>query len=479
MRRRSTTQALLLLPLFFFFFFYGFSETGDSVAPMEKKEQDALYSVIESFVGKWWNGSGLYPDPCGWTPIQGVSCDLFDGFWHITVLNIGPVFENSLECAQDAKFTPELFELKHLKSLSFYNCFSAHQPTTIPSSNWGKISQSLETLEFRSNAGLTGSIPANLGQLTNLQSLVLVENALTGELPRKLGDLVHLRKLVLSGNQFTGLLPTSLGNDLNELLILDMSRNSLTGSLPSSLGGLTSLLKLDLSNNLLHGSLPDELGMLKNLTLLDLRNNNFSGGLAHSLHTMVSLQDMMLSNNPLGGDLNGFGWENLVNLTTLDLSNMGLIGTIPESITTLMSLRFLALDNNHLSGSVPPKLAALPSLTALYLNGNNLTGKLEFPEGFYERMGRRFASWNNPNLCYNAVAVTARHVPVGVQQCKDEQQQASVENSDLRNKVDNSKPDESSSLLASFSLSASKVDGFWWLIFAQETVAAFLLVMLL
>lgn len=46
-------------------------EDGDSIgAPMEKSEQEALYSAIQGFVGKWWNGSDLFPDPCGWTPIQ-------------------------------------------------------------------------------------------------------------------------------------------------------------------------------------------------------------------------------------------------------------------------------------------------------------------------------------------------------------------------------------------------------------------------
>ena len=41
-----------------------------SIAPMEREEQEALYTAIQGFVGKWWNGSNLYPDPCGWTPIQ-------------------------------------------------------------------------------------------------------------------------------------------------------------------------------------------------------------------------------------------------------------------------------------------------------------------------------------------------------------------------------------------------------------------------
>jgi hypothetical protein len=39
-------------------------------APMDEKEKRALYAAIESFVGKGWNGSGLFPDPCGQTPIQ-------------------------------------------------------------------------------------------------------------------------------------------------------------------------------------------------------------------------------------------------------------------------------------------------------------------------------------------------------------------------------------------------------------------------
>lgn len=39
-------------------------------APMKRAEQVALYSTIQDFVGRWWNGSDLYPDPCGWTPIQ-------------------------------------------------------------------------------------------------------------------------------------------------------------------------------------------------------------------------------------------------------------------------------------------------------------------------------------------------------------------------------------------------------------------------
>ncbi|KAF7020902.1 hypothetical protein CFC21_033947 [Triticum aestivum] len=441
-------------------------------APMEDKQKAALYAAIGSFVGKAWNGSGLFPDPCGQTPIQGVSCDLFNGVWYPTVVSIGPVLDNSLQCAPDARFSPQLFDLRRLKSLTFYACFPAANPTTIPAASWDKLSGTLETLEFRSNPGLSGAIPASLGRLASLRSLVLVDNNLTGAVPSELGGLAKLRRLVLSGNGLSGPVPATLGNnnpqlrrlDNEQLLIVDMSKNSLTGSLPPSLGGLKGLLKMDLSNNRLDGRIPPELAGLESLTLLDLRNNSLTGGLPDFVLAMPALQDLLLSSNPLlGGTLMQRGWEKMASLATLDLSNVGLAGAIPESMAAMPRLRFLALDHNRLSGTVPAKLAALPSIGAMYLNGNNLTGALEFSARFYQRMGSRFASWDNPGLC---TAETAGGAPTGVAVCKDAQEPPRV---GVRDGMDagGGKPEASSSFPASsssFGLSGHKVAGLWCLV---------------
>ncbi|KAF2947995.1 hypothetical protein DAI22_01g114200 [Oryza sativa Japonica Group] len=347
-------------------------------------------------------------------------------------MSIGPVLDNSLRCSADAKFSPQLFDLKRLKTLSFYSCFPATNPTPIPATSWDKLAGSLETLEFRTNPGLTGPIPASLGRLSSLQSLVFVENNLTGAVPAELGSLVRLRRLVLSGN-------------------------GLSGQIPASLGGLKGLLKMDLSNNLLQGSLPPELAGLGSLTLLDLRNNSFTGGLPSFLQGMASLQDLLLSNNPLGGSLGQLGWERLRGLATLDLSNLGLVGAIPESMAALTRLRFLALDHNRLTGDVPARLAELPNIGALYLNGNNLTGTLQFSPAFYQRMGRRFASWDNPGLCYSNAAVDAAHAPPGVTVCK------------VAGGVgDGRKPEASSSLMATSSAS-NLINGFCFFLWMVAT----------
>lgn len=413
---------MFVVTLFVCFGSWGYAqESGD--APMEKTEVDALFSAIQGFVGNLWNGSDLYPDPCGWTPIQGVSCDIFDGLWYVTALNIGPTHDNSLACATNPHFRRQLFELKHLKTLSFFSCFVSteqNSSVSLPAQEWIKLSGSLESLEFRSNPGLTGEIPASFGDLINLQSLVLLQNGLVGEIPSNFGDLIKLKRLVLSGNSLTGPISANLGR-LSELLILDLSRNLLSGSLPASLGNLTSLLKIDLSENKLGGILPNEIGEMRKLTLLDLSNNSFYGGLRQFFEKMNSLEEIILSNNPIGGELKNINWKSLRNLVILDFSDMGLTGEIPDSLCELKKLRFLGLSRNNLTGNPSRKLETLPFVSAIYLFGNNLSGDLKFSEKFYGKLGRRFGAWDNPNLCYSIGMVMADNAPYGVKPCEEEE----------------------------------------------------------
>lgn len=397
---------------------------------------------------------------------------MFDGLWYVTAINVGPVQDNSLVCATNLEFKSQLFELKHLKTLSFFNCFVSprRHPTAIPFNNWEKLAGSLESLEFRSNPGLIGRVPTGFGSLGKLQSLVLIENGLSGELPANIGNLINLKRLVLAGNGFTGRIPHSFGS-LSSLLIFDLSRNTLSGTLPASLGGLTSLLKLDLSNNQLEGMLPSEISHLKNLTLLDLRNNKLAGGLTKSLQGLVSLEELVLSDNHIGGVLMSIEWQNLYNLVILDLSNIGLKGEIPESISKLKRLRFLGLSDNNLTGKLSAKLATLPCLGALYLNGNNLTGELKFAERFYGRMGRRFGAWNNPHLCYPVGLKSDSVVPHGVKPCR---QEVTLLEPHARTKLADGNLNQNSHFVASLGFASNGIDGFWWVSAVGIWICAFL-----
>ena len=81
---------------------------------------------------------------------------------------------------------------------------------------------------------LTGEIPPQLGQLTNLTSLWLSGNQLTGEIPNALGQLTNLTSLQLNENQLTGEIPNALGQ-LANLTSLQLNENQLTGKPPRGL----------------------------------------------------------------------------------------------------------------------------------------------------------------------------------------------------------------------------------------------------
>ncbi len=67
----------------------------------------------------------------------------------------------------------------------------------------------MEWLDFSHNE-LTGEIPSELGNLSNLEELYLSHNELTGEIPSELGKLSNLEELYLGGNELIGCVPEGL-----------------------------------------------------------------------------------------------------------------------------------------------------------------------------------------------------------------------------------------------------------------------------
>ena len=149
--------------------------------------------------------------------------------------------------------------------------------------------------------GLTGSIPAELGDLSNLQDLDLHSNRLTGGIPTELGDLSNLNALWLHNNELRGPIPTELGS-LSNLVWLALSGNGLSGEIPAQLGGLTDLAHLWLQKNQLSGAIPSEMGALTSMQILRLQDNQLSGPIPWELGNLSSsLSILHLSGNQLEG----------------------------------------------------------------------------------------------------------------------------------------------------------------------------------
>ena len=279
--------------------------------------------------------------------------------------------------------------------------------------------------------GLNGELPEELGNLRNLQTLLLSGNDLSGCIPgvlisalsaldehdlleigipfcqdayleereafvaifssfggrvsreMKYGNLRNVEGvtvdeegwitgLAFANKRLRGEIPRELG-DLSNLTRLDLRYNSFSGSIPPELGNLTKLTHLDLSNNELTGGVPAELADFSSLTRLDLSSNDLGGSIPPELGSLSNLTHLALAHNGLSGSIPP-ELGNLSNLEMLFLSDNQLSGEIPAALGNLSSLTILSLSRNQLRGEIPSELGGLTGLTNLRLEQNQLSG---------------------------------------------------------------------------------------------------------
>ena len=261
-------------------------------------------------------------------------------------------------------------------------------PFRHPLSNLG----ALQELNLAKNQ-LSGSVPPELSQLTNLNLLYIDTNLLSGELPAELGELANLERVSVWGNELTWashyensylgdqvalvafyydakehssgcygfcnwLTYNSLGDwegvtvagdRVIELNVVP-SKGFVEVRISPELAPLTSLERLGLGDRdtRLIGKIPPELGSLTNLKVLDLRDGELSGTIPSELGNLAKLETLILTSNQLSG-------------------------TIPPELGNLADLKTLYLALNQLSEELPTKLASLPELEEVSFWGNNLS----------------------------------------------------------------------------------------------------------
>ena len=187
-------------------------------------------------------------------------------------------------------------------------------------------------IELSLNANqLTGTIPAELGSLTNLTVLSLHNNQLSGTIPESLHDIAGIQDnltelglprchadldaLVKLYESTDGANWTSKGkwlsyapfgdwhgietNDDGRVSELDLHDNQLSGTIPSELGNLANLTALWLNNNQLSGTIPSELGNLANLNHLTFNNNQLSGAIPSELGNLANLDASVPQQQPV------------------------------------------------------------------------------------------------------------------------------------------------------------------------------------
>ncbi|CAI5520787.1 unnamed protein product [Closterium sp. Naga37s-1] len=167
-----------------------------------------------------------------------------------------------------------------------------------------------------------GTLPASMGNMTNLQKLTIMQVA-SGSIPASFGNMASLQSLSISVSDY------------------DTTGDALTGPIPETFSNLKNLTSLDLTNNNI-GPLTDSIGTIPNLEYLTLTGNNFTGSTIPSTITA------------------------LTNLVELSLDYTGVGGSIPSGLGLLTDLQTLRLDGNKLTGTLPATLGAPQLFTLNY-----------------------------------------------------------------------------------------------------------------
>lgn len=146
--------------------------------------------------------------------------------------------------------------------------------TDAPLSEWYGVTldYSQERVQYihLSYNNLVGSIPEEIGNLTELYTLDLSGNTLTGEIPSSIGNMHILGYLYLNNNQLTGSIPQEIGN-LSDLRACYIYENQLMGNIPSEFGNLINLEYCYLFGNQLTGEVPETLSRLTKLQTMDFQ----------------------------------------------------------------------------------------------------------------------------------------------------------------------------------------------------------------
>ena len=308
------------------------------------QEKDVLLDIYSSTNGKqWyqtsgWNSSNNNTSHCTW---YGITCHNDTSYVKAIVLAY-----NNLE----GSLPNNIWKIRNLFSL----CVPGNPRLRghIGDFLFGNMTK-LITVHF-SASSISGDIPQEIVKMSNLQNFlgcIMKGNGLTGHLPEDIGNMTELRVLCLGGNKLTGQIPRSISK-LRNLWYLDfrITPGMVHGNL-SDILSIPSLTDLFISGVHLTGKMPHM--MPQQLRYLVLPGNNISGEFTKIFPKHNSLEILNVANNQLTGDIPGElllqNNTNMIDLSQNQFSSINNGQPWPENVTAPIRWYVSFAGNRNLS----------------------------------------------------------------------------------------------------------------------------------
>ncbi|KAB5568817.1 hypothetical protein DKX38_002610 [Salix brachista] len=317
------------------------------------------WGYVEMIDISGWSISGRFPSGiCSYFPdlrVLRLGDNTLHGDFLHSIVNCSFLEELNLSFLYATGTYPDFSPMKSLRILDVsYNHFTGEFPMSVTNLS------NLEQLELYYNYHLSGYIPEEFGNLTELVDLDISVNKLTGKIPESICRLPKLEVLQLYNNSLTGEIPSAIASS-KTLRILSLYDNFLTGEVPRDLGHLSAIVVVDLSENRLSGPLPTDVCSGGKLLYFLVLNNMFSGVLPDSYAKCKSLLRFRLSHNRLEGSIPE-GLLGLPRVSIIDLSYNNFSGPISNTIGTARNLSELFVQSNKISGGLVESFSGNPGL---------------------------------------------------------------------------------------------------------------------
>jgi len=201
----------------------------------------------------------------------------------------------------------------------------------------------------------------------SLQQLVMPNCKLSCDLPAMITKLTKLKRLRLECNSLTGCIPEDIGNctELKDVYLFD--NPELGGEIPTSIGKLIKLERFHIGHSNYGGEIPKEYGLCTSLETSFLGNNKFTGSLP-PIGKLLKLRAIFFNDNQFEGQILP-EIENCSSLEVLFLHSNMLKGPLPEQLSKCKKLHTLSLfDNENLDAKSFYDVLKKCKLRTLYID---------------------------------------------------------------------------------------------------------------